>query len=416
MANDILATANSPAQAATTQPVTPAVPAATSSPGASPAAPPGVTVTLSYQATQMTQSSFSVSYATDSYLAPERESIDKPAPSLLGQLKEAFLSFSSASNFNARVDFNGDGRINFSDMAALKAGLQSTPVDTGPVADDPVADDPAEPVTLQTIRDAFLSVEGDDTFNIAADLTGDGRVNFADLAALRASEATPAVDDGPVIDEPAQPATLQTVRDAFLSSDGDDNFNAAADLNGDGRINFADLAALRASQATPAVDDGPISDEPAGPATLQTVRDAFLSSEGDESFNVAADLTGDGRINFADLAALRASELSPPSQVADNQGLLTDIRQAFLERTGSSGFRLSADLNADGIVNFGDLAALRARISSSDALNESLVGQLDSLSTEDALRNRIDRLEASYGATGDAFLEFAGRFDDSSDS
>ncbi|MDH3589246.1 MAG: hypothetical protein OEQ74_07570, partial [Gammaproteobacteria bacterium] len=59
---------------------------------------------------------------------------------------------------------------------------------------------------------------------------------------------------------------------------------------------------------TATVTSAPVSgtrDNPDPGQVLKSIRSAFLSAEGDNSFNPAADLNSDGRIDFFDLAALK---------------------------------------------------------------------------------------------------------------
>ena len=103
------------------------------------------------------------------------------------------------------------------------------------------------------------------------------------------------VDNCTLVDNPAQ-------RD----SNGDGYGNRCdADLDNNGIVNFADVAALKAT---------------------------FLTNDAD------ADLNGDGFVNFGDLAILRATFLSPPGP--GNGGLVTDPvpEQPFI----NGGFRVLA--------------------------------------------------------------------------
>lgn len=100
------------------------------------------------------------------------------------------------------------------------------------------------------------------------------RGGLADAAARPFSDA-----DGDGVADRADRCVLAPDA-AQRDSDGDDYGNACdADLDGDGRVGFADLARLR---------------------------DAFFSDDAD------ADLDGDGRVNAADLARFRALFGAPP--------------------------------------------------------------------------------------------------------
>ena len=138
--------------------------------------------------------------------------------------------------------------------------------------------------------------------------------------------------------------TVADLRAAFMATPG-------SDLNQDGVVNFGDMAALRERMESP---------KPGPAATLDDVRGAFMASTGDKGFNAAADLNGDGQVNFADLAALRQSLTAPPEKPAVS---VADIRQSFMATEGGDRWNPSADLDGDGRVNFADLALLRARMS-----------------------------------------------------
>ncbi len=174
-------------------------------------------------------------------------------------------------------------RITLSDAATQSPG-RSPPTALTPADGSAAPDLP----TVNDLRAAFMATPGSERWNKHLDLNQDGIVNFGDLAALRERMGAP---------KPGPAATLDDVRGAFMSSVGEKGFSAAADLNGDGQVNFADLAALRQSMA-------PAPEKPA--VSLADIRQSFMATEGGDRWNAAADLDGDGRVNFADLALLRA--------------------------------------------------------------------------------------------------------------
>lgn len=110
----------------------------------------------------------------------------------------------------------------------------------------------------------------------------------------------------PASGTPAQHAQRPTpamanMLQAFLTTAEMDGFDAQSDLNSDGVINFHDLAALRDLET----GAGPDSTQDAV-AQLKRMTEAFLNTSGDKEFDGSSDLNGDGTINFHDLAMLRA--------------------------------------------------------------------------------------------------------------
>ena len=230
---------------------------------------------------------------------------------------------------------------------------------------------PDEPSMVDRMRASMFSSSGDDNYNARLDLDSNGRINFADMKRYLEGNDTPAI-------RPAEPALSQSRQDrmraAFFSTTGDDSFDASADLNGDGRINFADAALLR---------NGP--GDPAPVAMADRMRDAFFATKGDAGFDAALDLNNDGRINFADLQALRDSAADKPTPIgpaqpddqgvslnspaplvpdeapADTESLVDSVRAAFFADRDDASFDARADINEDGRVDFRDLAALRER-------------------------------------------------------
>lgn len=186
---------------------------------------PTDTVTLSSDATGLSGS------AASPVLSASDRSTQEALPTI-EDLRAAFMATPGSETWNKRLDLNKDGVVNFGDMAALRERMElAKPAPQPPVETEP---------TVEDVRDAFLSGAGDKQWNPNADLNGDGQVNFADLAALRESMA-PA---------PAEPeVTLADIRDSFLANAQSDNWNPAADLDGDGNVNFADLAMLRARKS-----------------------------------------------------------------------------------------------------------------------------------------------------------------------
>lgn len=242
--------------------------------------------------------------APDKPISAERPTgAEKPAGpanemSMMDRMKAAFFTSEGDKRFDASVDLNRDGKVNNADLAAMRH--QTSPADKLSVMD--------------RMKAAFFTGEGDEGFDASVDLNADGRINAADLAVLHKQ------------DRPEGPGDmLQHMRSAFFSQAGDEGFDAGMDLNSDGAINLADLAMLHAKleggvnrqpagPLTPAAPEPVVEQNPAAVnpviddqgATLDAMRSAFFSSSGDAAYTAAADVNGDGRINFADLAQLRS--------------------------------------------------------------------------------------------------------------
>lgn len=213
------------------------------------------------------------------------------------------------------------------ELSATTVGASQT-VERPHVAERPMATEkPAQPAAelsmMDRLKASFFTQAGDEGFDAGADLNSDGRVNNADLAVLREQET------------PMDPNEMfKRMQSSVFTRTGEDGFDSALDMNTDGVINFADMAMLRARmdaattrpppepvtpaapirpekpdpvvQLNPATPNPLVGDRPDPTVTVDTVRNAMFSRAGDDAFNAAADLNGDGRVNFADLATLRS--------------------------------------------------------------------------------------------------------------
>ena len=100
---------------------------------------------------------------------------------------------------------------------------------------------------------------------------------------------------------------------------------------------------------------------------------AFFTTSDMEGFDANSDLNADGVINFQDLAALRDIETGVGGVAPETpKALFNNMTEAFLSSEGSEGFDAASDLNDDGMINFQDLAILRSKMEASDATTEPL--------------------------------------------
>ena len=169
------------------------------------------------------------------------------------------------SGFDASFDFNGDGKIDFSDLNFVlsnvasappgitpppgnkpQAGLTADDGTTHPVNHEPTAN-PATPTQqapdgaqprytpndLTGLINTFGKTASDQGFNPAFDLDGNGKVDFNDLNSLLSNLGQP------VTGEAQQ--HLTSVLEAFGAQTGDPRYNPDLDHGNKGYIGFIDL-------------------------------------------------------------------------------------------------------------------------------------------------------------------------------
>ncbi len=316
----------------------PAVPAATAAPERKSAGADRVSISIEARQQLMISatSSGSVSQSGSTTSSAPPSDLAQEAASIMQGMRDAFFTRSGEDGFDAELDLNQDGVINVRDLAIVRQKLASAGV---PVTDvsDPVPDTSAATAqvmsapqtdtestaaggTLDALKAAFYTREGEDGFNAAVDFNNDGVINAVDLGLARRGEAettqpvpptvTSAGDDSP---NPVK-ETLNDLRAAFHTRVGEDGYNAAVDFNNDGIVNVRDLAMARAGSVSGAAD----VTQPVAPQTvesesfgdrartlIQQLREAFYSSRGESRFSASLDANGDGRINVADMMGLR---------------------------------------------------------------------------------------------------------------
>ncbi len=315
-----------------------AVPAATAAPQHKSAGADRVSISIEARQQLMVSVTSSSSVSQASGTAPGAAPTDpaQEAASLLQSMRDAFFTRSGEDGFNAELDFNRDGVINIQDVAVLRQKVASAGVPVTDVA-DPAPDTSAATAqvasvpptdtestagggTLDPLRAAFYTREGDDGFNAAVDFNNDGVINAVDLGLARRGDAETTQPVPPTVtsagNDGGNPVkeTLNDLLAAFYTREGEDGYNAAVDFNNDGVINVRDLAMARAGSVTGDAD----FTQPVAPQTVessgfgerartlvQQLREAFYSSRGESNFSASLDANGDGRINVADLVGLR---------------------------------------------------------------------------------------------------------------
>lgn len=243
-------------------------------------------------------------------------SAEDRAERVLSELKERFFSRSGEEGFDAKFDFNSDGVINVQDLGLFREKLaggsppsgpaspnltataltppSQTPVDATAVTQstEPVEPDSATlAVTLDSIRSAFFTREGDDGFNSAADLNGDGVVNVRDLGLFRASQPDVAEPVQPVPEPLTSVGGDEGTASTGVSTNGlavdtaapDDGADASATSGATAAfVNPAATQEADTSGATPAVAAADLRS-----TLLEQLRDAFSARAENSRVNVA---------------------------------------------------------------------------------------------------------------------------------
>jgi len=155
--------------------------------------------------------------------------------------------------------------------------------------------DPAEPAPLTPedydgLVEAWGSRTGEEAFDGRFDLSGDGRIDGADLGLFLLQVG------GPVRQRFDQ-SDLQGLVDSFGAQSGDDRFRSEYDLNSDGRIDNDDLHEMLGRY------DGPADFAELAPH-LARLRDAWGAQAGQEAYRSEYDFNDDGLIDGADLGRL----------------------------------------------------------------------------------------------------------------
>lgn len=237
---------------------------------------------------------------------------------MMTELKESFFTKEGDEGFNARVDFNSDGMINAGDLGVLREKMRGYASAPPPPAQPEPAAEPDEVATLQGIRDSFYTREGEDGFNAASDLNGDGVVNVQDLGLFRQSQANVAEpvqpvpaeltgDDGTAVEAAASTvasATTEPVTGAVIEDPAPAVVEPATTGVSGISVDPATIGLASASNAgdAPTLDVASIRE-----SLLDQLRNAFFTREGDDNFDATLDSNGDGQINVADFLSVRDS-------------------------------------------------------------------------------------------------------------
>lgn len=219
-------------------------------------------------------------------------------------------------------------------VGAVATGTITTPVTATLITPNPVFAD------YVLLKNCLLKTKTAGGVCSLTDFNNDGLTNFADLAL-------------------AKGLTVSTSSGRY-------------DLNGDGTANYADLT----SGATTPVSD------------MSLFKSCFFKSQNLNGVCALSDFNGDKVINFADLALLKANNLSTDLSVVNKYDLNSDGKVNYADdvdlvepaNLGLTDFNLLrycffgktlgvcslADLNNDGAINFGDLALAKTKTGVTD--------------------------------------------------
>jgi len=233
----------------------------------------------------------------------------------------------------------------------------------------------AQPLYAAADRDALLEKwgmkTGDDGFDAQYDLDADGKIGSKDLALLLG-----AMSQAP-LEEAAEPTPmpfevgLEAILNAWGAKAGEEGFDERLDLDGDGVIGSADLARALGGEpvlAPPRERDAGEAPSDTGPVDKAAVLAAWGAREGDERYDAALDVDGDGVIGSADLAhtlgAWRDGSTSaegggPVKSAAEaREEAIQELLKAWGAKFGRSGFDAKHDLDGNGVIGSADLAQL----------------------------------------------------------
>lgn len=242
--------------------------------------------------------------------------------SMISELKASFLTRAGEEGFNEKFDFNSDGIINAGDLGIFREKVGSmaqpgamplvTPPDNEgtqvPVTStaQPNAEPASSELTLDALRSAFHSRDGDDRFNAAADLNGDGMVNVRDLGLFQQAQSGVADPVQPVpqpvtaVNPSSQPVAGVAPSGDLASPETVAPSEGSVEAGVSAVVNPAVTQEADTSGATTEVDAAEIRAN-----LLDQLREAFFSQTGDDRFNASLDANNDGLINLIDMVQVR---------------------------------------------------------------------------------------------------------------
>lgn len=165
-----------------------------------------------------------VANSTPAPTAPDRSVSQDDLNGLLA----AYGAVSGDTRFDARFDFNNNGRIDFEDLNTALSSFTATPPATVP-----------QSFTLEDVT-SLLSTYGRQTgeqgFDARFDTNNDGVVDFTDLNHVLSNLASPVSSN--------HQQQLEGLIQSYGAGVGDPLYNVEFDFDNDGRISFQDLNEL----------------------------------------------------------------------------------------------------------------------------------------------------------------------------
>ncbi|MBX3352518.1 MAG: hypothetical protein KF684_06250 [Phycisphaeraceae bacterium] len=226
-----------------------------------------------------------------------------------------------------------------------RSAAQEVVADQTPATPTPAAPSTPDDLVASVLK-SIGARAGEDGYNAALDVNGDGVINFADLNAAISGAGAPPQTGGPSpIESPAGAPTAQG-----LGADASDDI---APTNSD--------AIGAPVPSTPA----PSNDEPRVYTAddIELALGAFGAVDGDDAFDTDFDFDGDGRISFGDLNEL----LSRLGGQTAQQSLISQLTELFGATSNDTRFNPSIDFDGDGVINFTDLNTLLSRLAENNA-------------------------------------------------
>lgn len=153
----------------------------------------------------------------------------------LNGLLAAYGAVNGDARFDARFDYNNDGRIDFNDLNTALSSFSKTP--SQPVPQTYTLDD------VTSILSTYGRRAGEQGFDARFDTNNDGVVDFTDLNHVLSNLTSPISSN--------HQQQLEGLIQGYGAGVGDPLFNAAFDFDNDGRISFADLNELLSQIAGP---------------------------------------------------------------------------------------------------------------------------------------------------------------------
>ncbi|MGD9693445.1 MAG: dockerin type I domain-containing protein [Phycisphaerales bacterium] len=274
----------------------------------------------------------------------------------LNGLLAAYGAVNGDARFDARFDYNNDGRIDFNDLNTALSSFSKTP--SQPVPQTYTLDD------VTSILSTYGRRAGEQGFDARFDTNNDGVVDFTDLNHVLSNISSPITQ--------SQQQQLEGVIEGYGAGVGDPRYNAAYDVDNDGRISFRDLNAVLSSFNAPAQPEAPASPEaavpPETPATPQTfslndvasVLSAYGRREGEQGYDARFDTNSNGVVDFTDLNHVLSNLTSPIS--SNHQQQLEGLIQGYGAGVGDPLFNAAFDFDNDGRISFADLNELLSQI------------------------------------------------------